>query len=434
MGSYNPSERAIATLLDRYPRIKTGLKSTYQRANYYAFGDRTFEYELHPDVVLGTPEEQFGVPFSRNELFFGYFDVSPWNRSMDRAIYHAPRPDGDADIVLYQEAERRTLASSATWNYQQGSRLQWHPTRDDRILFNDVDPNLSCSDETRPIESLVTRVINPNGAEQKRFSMPLQSMSPTGDEFLSISYRRLDRNRPDYGYEIDDGASLPSPDRDGLWQVQMDSGSSELLVSLSELIDETPSSGEEQYDHHYLNHALYDPTGEQAVFMHRWQDKKGRTSRLYIINRDGDDRRLLIDNRIVSHYCWLDADRLFVWGRLEGYGSGYYIVDVSKDEIDLVPVLNRYSDGHPSVSPDGRWIIADTYPDRSRKRSLILYDLDKEELTTVGNFFAPLEFTGEQRCDLHPRFSPNGTAVSIDSVHNGRRYSYTLDINSLIEP
>jgi hypothetical protein len=434
MGSYNPVERRVATFLDRYPAVKDGLKSLYQRGNYYAFGDRSFEYDLHPEVELTTPDEGFGVSIPRNELLFGYFDVSPWDRSMERALYHAPRPGGDAEVVLYGRGHRRTLASTETWNHQQGSRLQWHPTHDDRVLFNDSGSDGDRSEEPSPGEGLVTRIVGTDGVEHGRFSMPVQAMSPTGDEFLSLSYRRLDRNRPDYGYGVGDESSLLPPDRDGLWRVETDDGSPELLVSLSDLVEETPNESADGTDHHYVNHALYDPTGERAVFMHRWKGAEGRTSRLYLVDRDGGNRRLLMDDRIVSHYCWLDADRLFVWGRSEEYGSGYHVLYTQTGDLEYVDALDGYGDGHPSLSPDGRWIVTDTYPDRTRKRSLVLYNLESEETVTIGTFFAPLAFEGELRCDLHPRFSPDGTSVSIDSAHDGRRYSYLLDIGSLVEP
>ena len=34
------------------------------------------------------------------------------------------------------------------------------------------------------------------------------------------------------------------------------------------------------------------------------------------------------------------------------------------------------SDGHPQFSPDRKYIITDTYPDRNRKQRLILYNID----------------------------------------------------------
>jgi hypothetical protein len=45
----------------------------------------------------------------------------------------------------------------------------------------------------------------------------------------------------------------------------------------------------------------------------------------------------------------------------------------------------------------------------------------------------PPEYAGEWRCDLHPRFSPNGRMVTIDSPHGGNgRQIYLIDISGIV--
>ena len=78
-------------------------------------------------------------------------------------------------------------------------------------------------------------------------------------------------------------------------------------------------------------------------------------------------------------------------------------------------------DGHPSFFPSGNMIITDTYPDKFREQSLITYDLNNNEIKTLSKFCVPFKFSGETRCDLHPRLSPNGTYVCVDNVHNNLR-------------
>ena len=50
----------------------------------------------------------------------------------------------------------------------------------------------------------------------------------------------------------------------------------------------------------------------------------------------------------------------------------------------------------------------------------------------LGSFHSPEEYTGEWRCDLHPRSSPDGRLVSIDSAHRGGRQIYLLDIGGIV--
>jgi Tol biopolymer transport system component len=91
-----------------------------------------------------------------------------------------------------------------------------------------------------------------------------------------------------------------------------------------------------------------------------------------------------------------------------------------------------WGDGHPSVSPDGRYLVTDTYPDRRRQQSLLLFDLQTQELEVLGRFLLPVNFYAETRVDLHPRWSPDGSLISIDSGHRGHRGTYILDIGGLL--
>jgi Tol biopolymer transport system component len=36
------------------------------------------------------------------------------------------------------------------------------------------------------------------------------------------------------------------------------------------------------------------------------------------------------------------------------------------------------------------------------------------------------------RCDLHPRWSPDGRWLSVDSAHTGVRRSYLVDVAALL--
>ena len=144
--------------------------------------------------------------------------------------------------------------------------------------------------------------------------------------------------------------------------------------------------------------------------------------------------RLLMDQRLVSHYNWKDNTHLLVWGRMKDKGDHYYLVNVDTGETKIIGkgILDKYGDGHCSFSPDWRWILTDTYSDRARLQRLLLFDAVSGECTTVGQFFSPWSFVGKSRCDLHPRWSADGKWISIDSAHEGLRQTYFIDVDSLI--
>jgi hypothetical protein len=90
------------------------------------------------------------------------------------------------------------------------------------------------------------------------------------------------------------------------------------------------------------------------------------------------------------------------------------------------------SDGHCSFSPNREWLLTDTYPDRNRSVSLLLYYWETGRVIEVAEFTSPPELEDEVRCDLHPRWSPDGRRVCVDSAHEGGRQMYVLDLAELL--
>jgi hypothetical protein len=90
--------------------------------------------------------------------------------------------------------------------------------------------------------------------------------------------------------------------------------------------------------------------------------------------------------------------------------------------------------GHCTYLPGEAWILNDTYPDGERKQHLYLYHVESGERVPLGSFYAPEAYRGEWRCDLHPRSSPDGRQVCIDSAHGGNgRQLYLIDIGEIVD-
>jgi hypothetical protein len=49
----------------------------------------------------------------------------------------------------------------------------------------------------------------------------------------------------------------------------------------------------------------------------------------------------------------------------------------------------------------------------------------------IGSFFTPAALSGETRCDLHPRWNRDGTAVCVDGSHTGIRTMMILEVSDL---
>jgi Tol biopolymer transport system component len=101
--------------------------------------------------------------------------------------------------------------------------------------------------------------------------------------------------------------------------------------------------------------------------------------------------------------------------------------------VEVVAPDVMTENGHNTYLPGNRWILNDTYPDKERKQHPYLYDTATGKRYPLGHFASPPEYTGEWRCDNHPRFSPDGKSVVIDSPHGGNgRQLYLIEISGLV--
>jgi len=185
---------------------------------------------------------------------------------------------------------------------------------------------------------------------------------------------------------------------------------------------------------HWFNHLLFNPDGSRFIFLHRWRKgNRGWWTRMFTANTDGSKLHLVADHGMVSHFVWRDPTHILAWSREPERGNRYHLYMDRTDEVEVVGEGILTTDGHCSYSPDKRWILTDTYPDKDRMRTLILYNPEQRRRVDIGRFFAPRELDGEIRCDLHPRWSRDGKQVCIDSVHEGSRQVYVLDVSDIVQ-
>ena len=50
----------------------------------------------------------------------------------------------------------------------------------------------------------------------------------------------------------------------------------------------------------------------------------------------------------------------------------------------------------------------------------------------VAGFHSEALFTGDVRCDLHPRWHPDGALLTVDAVPAGDRQIYLLDVAGIV--
>ena len=304
--------------------------------------------------------------------------------------------------------------------------LQWlgqGPSQ--RILYNDFRNN-----------RYVTVIISREGDHERILSRPIYTVSDDGKHALSLNFARLHAFRPGYGYVAKPctNAMEPHPKDDGIFYVNMETGESHLIISLDNIVQFSPRA-DFQDAVHYINHLKFNPSGTRFVFLHRWQDistARERT-RMFTANIDGSEMYLLLDTEMVSHFTWRDEVHLLAWANHCLLGCRYYLLRDRVQDAKIVGDNILTQDGHPTYSNDGRWILTDTYPNAERLRTLILFDTERSQRYDIGQYHAPFCYDGPIRCDLHPRWSNDNSFICFDSVHEGRRNIYTVNVSRIVK-
>jgi hypothetical protein len=374
--------------------------------------------------------------------FFGYYGINPWDSAVRRHLaletsFHEHRP-AVGDMATVGLVDRQTgvftpYATTSAFNLQQGSMMHWIDAGyGEEFTYNDWQDDW-----------LVSRAVNPDTRQVRTIRGAIAAVSPTAPLAIGLNFARMAHCRPVVGYANNaDPASLSrAPEDDGLWLLDLRSGEPRLLLSIAEVI-EASGDPDVQGMLAWFNHVLFNTDGSRLLFFCRTRLAEGHFSSLWTVNPDGSGLQCQISfkNRI-SHFAWYDEQRVLISTDVLGEMGFVEFADGKGDYRPVgIGILPR--DGHACFSPDRRWILTDTSAYwqgdtavvRTFARDLILYDPRNHVRVSLGTYNADPLFTGDIRCDLHPRWSPDGRLVTFDSVHEGTRQVYSIDVSEIVGP
>ncbi len=380
-------------------------------------------------IVTATDVSIRRVTQPPGDYFFGYYEKTPWSPCGTKLLGmragfrdRQPTPDDELELGLIDPAGLKAFEPFATtkaWCWQQGTMLQWAPGAANRVIYNQ-----------RRAGRFVGVMHDLATGDRRELERAVYAVDPAGRYAIGLNFARLATQRPGYGYEgvADAWADEGAPGNDGVWRIDLDSGSAELVLSLGEIVgmDSDASLAEQT---HWLNHAQINTDGSRVAVLHRWQPFEGpRQTRLVTLRPDGSDARVIWDARLVSHYDWRSADEILVWGGAPVAANAFWRVSDAGAEPRTFAADVLTEDGHCSYSPDRAWIANDTYPDSQDLRRLMIVRTADGLRVDLAAFHAPPELDGPLRVDLHPRWNRDGTRLCIDSAHEGTRQMYTVDL------
>ena len=392
MSNYTLLEKIIAIGLTRSPRLKYRLKYIYQKLNYFIF-KKKYSYKLNYDLKE--------LDKSAYETFFGYYDKSPENKSGTFIVYHRTNqdtslPTSPSDYIeiviksLITNSER-VVDRSYSYNWQQGCRTMW--ISDSEIVYN-----MYCIEK----DDYFARVYCIDNNSYR--DLPCAISDCYKNQFaICIDYDRFRKYALDYCYQNRRGPENKNSIKSNeLLRICLKTGNKEILLSIDDLKNFKPNLTMVNA-FHTINHIMINSSGDKSIFIHRWYSSSGRRyDRL--ITFDLVTRLLDAPDEIigVSHCFWRNDN--IIDGYLNVSGKwGYYSIDCRSGTVTMLfEKLKLLGDGHLNY---GSKYVIDSYPDRSRMKSLYLFDLENDELQIVGQFLEPLKFYGISRCDLHPRWN-----------------------------
>ncbi len=395
-----------------------------------------------------------------------FFDTSPFSPSgRYLACFRLPTEErlpkpgerGEVVVVDLVEGVEHVVASTQGFESQMGCNLNWG-SDDHTLIFNDVDT-----------ETWTSRLVKLDwvAGTSQRWPGGVYQVSPEGRYAASASLDKMRRTQPGYGVVLPDdaiGRNIGAVDDDGLFITDLQTGERRLVVSLAQaaaVIPELCDASEEQRSmwEIYGFHCKWAPTGDRLIFTVRrylhdgqnrldafeWAGPRGVRYDVLTLRPDGSE----LCNAVPAarwekggHHInfFPDGTRLSMnLGDLRDGRGGLDLVQVDIDGQNLKKITDAADgSGHPTVHPDGRHILTDTYVqerwtqgDTTPLRWIDLEGQAEREIVRMTSQPPALPHPG-MRLDPHPAWDSTWQWVAFNAIVDGTRRVMVADMRGLL--
>ena len=397
------------------------------------------EHKTFGSVYQITPDDGYYL-----HSFFDVLPFSPSGRYV--AVTKIPSQDsnpqlGDTSEICIIDLHKKTIESIYTtraWGMQVGANLNWGMT-DKYIYSNDIiDGQTVCIRIN--IESRVVRA----------YSGSMYHLSPDELEIIGFPLELMNATQPGYGVPVEEGNQpVLTPEdykREGLWRTSLDTDNNELLVSIYDTTAAISNKNRITNGTYYFFHSKYNRQNSRIMQVLRYvypthQGKVKRKNRLFTFNVDGSKIVEAVSakqwSRGGNHPNWHPDGKHLVMN-LTVDDEIMRFCSFKYDGSDLKVLSKSHpGSGHPSISPNGRYLVTDAYPHEplaleNGEVPIRLLDLQTDSMETICTMFTLGDGRGVVRCDPHPVWSKDGKKICFNGAHTGRRQVYIADLSSVL--
>ena len=364
-----------------------------------------------------------------------YYDVCPWSPS---GRYFAclrlpqedrePAPDDRATLCVIDLQRRvvRDVAETAGWGFQTAAHQQWGGS-DRYLYFNDKA-------DDRPIGVKLDLITG----EARTLGGPIWAVDPAEAYAICTCLNRGRLTQGGYGLTVRPEHHLTNTVTaaadDGLYRVDLATGEQSLLVSLADVWDVLPDRADLAGGVLYAFHCKINPQGTRIMIVVRCRFDDGKfIATLVTCRPDGSDLRTTVPHRLWRrgghHPIWHpDGERVLMNLTPGPEGMRLCVVDVETGQVDVL-TDDPPGMGHPSISPDGRWLLTDETRESGdvRTAAVRLVDLAAHTWRDLCSATSPAVGGSPLRRDAHPVWDRPGLRIAFLAAPTGRRQLYIAD-------
>ena len=180
-------------------------------------------------------------------------------------------------------------------------------------------------------------------------------------------------------------SDIQFPENDGIFLVDLETGDAKLIVSIADVKDRFRK---------FLPRArniLTTPflAATEAKFFGWHVHRPQRNTTAFTVNVDGSNLQACFPPGWGgSHFDWLNGDELMITSEYEAKQYSHVLFTVRQKKITNGSGRGLLDyDGHGTFSPDGKWMVTDTYPHGNafREQKIYLMDMKTQAVLPIGN-------------------------------------------------